>query len=169
VGVVVHNPKGEVLLIERARWPWGWAPPSGHVDQDVDGAGQPLWRASAVREVQEEVGLELEEGALVRLGGGQKANMCRREDGDWHEWMIFEASSRGEVVLEMSEAKRWQWASQDQIRGLAARTGEWEAGEVEDGAWQDSPGLQEVWVQWFSELGVGGLGDGRGDLGRGGP
>src|SRR5450759_3819219 len=91
VGVIIRNPQGHILLIERARHPFGWAPPSGHVDQDVDQELVPLWSKAAKREVKEEVGISLK--AIQNLGQGRLGNKCRREGGDWHYWVIFEAQT----------------------------------------------------------------------------
>ena len=154
VGVVIGNQAGEILLIERARLPWGWACVSGHVDEDVNEAGQPLWSVAARREVQEEVGLEL--GEMREVGHGVKANSCRREDGQWHEWAVFEATSTGEVSIEQSEVKRWMWANEEQIHSLALRTREWEKGLIGEQDWREKPGLEPVWQQWFEEMGIGG-------------
>jgi ADP-ribose pyrophosphatase YjhB (NUDIX family) len=45
---------GKILLIERAKFPKGFACPAGHVDEDSD------YETSAKRELKEEVGLDAE-------------------------------------------------------------------------------------------------------------
>jgi len=53
VGVIVQNDGGDILLLHRARFPFGMAPPAGHIDDH----GSP--EQAAVTEVFEEVGLTL--------------------------------------------------------------------------------------------------------------
>lgn len=53
VDVIVETAPGEILLIDRASEPTGWAFPGGYVDQDETP------EAAAVREIQEETGLSI--------------------------------------------------------------------------------------------------------------
>ena len=59
VGAIIKNDKGEILLIERVRLPFGWAIPAGHVEDGED------WEAAIRREVLEEVGLTITENKLL--------------------------------------------------------------------------------------------------------
>jgi len=52
----------QTLVIERGEEPTGWAFPGGFVEPDED------LRAAAARELAEETGVRLEEGALEQLG-----------------------------------------------------------------------------------------------------
>jgi dATP pyrophosphohydrolase len=61
--VVIHTPDLAVLLLERAPWPGYWQSVTGSVRT----ADEPL-RATAIREVGEETGLEAERYALVDWG-----------------------------------------------------------------------------------------------------
>jgi 8-oxo-dGTP pyrophosphatase MutT (NUDIX family) len=148
----VRNPKGEILLIERARPPWGWAPIAGHVDEEVSKMGEPLWEAAARREVQEEVGITLK--GMRRVREGRKENKCRREGGDWHDWVIFEAESTELVSVKEDEVKGYKWASKEEIQKLAERTEEWLDGEITDQDWRENPGLELVWKGWLEDLGI---------------
>lgn len=155
VGVIIRNGQGEMLLIERAKEPWGWAAVSGHVDNDVDEQGKALWEVAVRREVKEEVGLELK--GLKLVASGVRGNACRRAGGEWHEWSIFVAESDGEVRSEQSEVKRYKWMDEEAVKALAERTERWKAGKVSEKEWKEDPGLEGVWQQWFEELGVIGL------------
>ena len=61
--VVVHTPALEVLLMERAPWPGYWQSVTGSVDRD----DEPLLE-TAVREVQEETGIDARRHRLVEWG-----------------------------------------------------------------------------------------------------
>ena len=61
--VVVHTPDLQVLLLERAPWPGYWQSVTGSVDRE----DEPL-RATAVREVAEETGIDAERHALADWG-----------------------------------------------------------------------------------------------------
>jgi ADP-ribose pyrophosphatase YjhB (NUDIX family) len=134
VGMLIWK-SDALLLIERRRPPYGFAPPAGHVDDH--GSFEDAARA----EIKEEVGLDTKK--LTLLAEGRKENHCRREDGVWHYWKIYEAETEGEVIASPDETKSYGWYTKDQIKELAEKTD-----------WQSSPGLEPVWKEWFSELGI---------------
>ena len=63
VGMLVWR-DGKLLLVERKRPPFGFAPPAGHVDEDKS------FEVAAKRELKEEVGLEADSMELL-MGGGK--------------------------------------------------------------------------------------------------
>lgn len=70
VGMFVY--KGDkLLLIERKKFPFGFAVPAGHVDNDHD------FETAALRELKEEVGLD--GVTLTKIYEGRRDNPCRRE------------------------------------------------------------------------------------------
>lgn len=148
VGVVVER-AGAVLLLERARPPFAWAPPAGHVDDDATGDERGFLVAAA-RELQEEVGL----GALaleLQLEG-TSPNPCRR-GGTSHHWRVYAAEVTGEVVAAPDEALGTRWASREDLLALASRTALRSRGLVGDQEWRASPGLEPIWVEWLTRLG----------------
>lgn len=143
VGMLVWE-KGKLLLIERKKFPFGFAPPAGHVDGDTS------YEESAARELEEEVGLKSVN--LELLIEGRKENHCRREDGNWHYWKIYKAEAGGEIQRSLDETKQVGWLSIDEIKLLSQRTEKYLAGDISEKEWQDNPGIEIVWYEWLKEL-----------------
>lgn len=133
-----------LLVIQRRKPPFGFAPPAGHVDEDSS------FEEAAVRELREEVGLIAEAVRLIREG--RKNNACRRKDGTWHYWKIFEVQAAGDVERGLDETIGFNWLKIDDIRNLARRTEQYLAGQISETEWQLLPGLEPVWYEWFQEL-----------------
>jgi ADP-ribose pyrophosphatase YjhB (NUDIX family) len=104
VGILVRR-NDRLLLIERRKPPYGWAPPAGHVD---DGE---TYAEAATRELREEVGLEATE--LRHLLTRRYENRCRRPGGDHHHWQVFEATCDGSP-----EQKSRNWCSGPRLISL---------------------------------------------------
>lgn len=145
VGILVFK-DDKLLLIERKLFPFGFAPPAGHIDQH----GTP--EQTAKDELREEVGLHTDSVKLETEG--KKNNRCRRLNGDWHYWYIYKAEAQGEIRGSPDETKRVDWYSNDQIHSLANRTEQYTAGKISEKDWEDSPGLEVVWLEWFKQLGI---------------
>ena len=143
VGMLVWK-DGKLLLIERMKFPFAWAPPAGHLD------GNESFEEMAKIELFEETGLSTK--ALKLIDSGRKENPCRRIDGTWHFWQIFEVETEGEINRSLSETKQIGWFGIDEIKKLAERTEEYEAGKISEDDWKKNPGLEKVWQQWLSEL-----------------
>lgn len=133
-----------LLLIERKKFPFGFAPPAGHVDDD------PTYEVAAKRELQEEVGLDTISLKLVLEK--DKPNHCRRKDGTWHHWKVYNVSTKGEVGRSEEETKQTNWFSATELRKLADRTQEYLQGNVSEASWQRRPGLELVWYEHFMDL-----------------
>ena len=106
VGVLVWRDK-KLLLIERKKFPFGFAPPAGHVDGDVS------FEVAAKRELAEEVDLWARDLRLIFAG--RKENLCQRQDGNWHEWKIYEAEVEGEIKASQDETKSFGWFGKEQL------------------------------------------------------
>ncbi|MFA6314887.1 MAG: NUDIX domain-containing protein [Candidatus Paceibacterota bacterium] len=145
VGMIVKN-GDKILLIERGREPYGFAIPAGHVDGDSS------FEDAAIRELNEEVGLDAKNLKLIIEG--RKENKCRREDGSWHLWKIYEIQTTGELNRSQDETKQAGWYDQKQIKALAEKTEEYLKGKISEDEWQKSPGLEVVMYEWFKELNI---------------
>lgn len=149
VGILVKS-TGRLLLIERRKYPIGFAPPAGHVDNYKGENDEPNFEAAARAELFEEVGLTALELKLV--AEGRKENPCRRPGGTWHYWKVYCAVVSGNVRPSPKEVKRFEWCSISRLRALAERTREFKAGKVTQADWDSRPGLEPVWLEWLTEL-----------------
>jgi len=143
VGMLVWK-NDKLLLIERAKFPFGFAVPAGHVD------GDPTFEESAKRELLEEVGLKAINLELVVEG--KKENHCRRKDGTWHYWKIYKIETDGDINRSEDETKQAGWHTKDQIKLLAERTEKYSNNEITEEEWSKDPGLEPVMYEWFKEL-----------------
>ena len=107
VGMMVWR-EGKLLLIERKKFPLGFAVPAGHVDDDVS------FEDAARRELREEVGLVATELELIYEG--RQENPCRREGGTWHYWKIYKVEAEGELKRSEEETKQAGWYSLEEIK-----------------------------------------------------
>lgn len=143
VGMLVWK-DGKLLLIERKRQPYGFSPPAGHVDSDD------TFEKAAQRELKEEVGLNTK--TFEQLIEGRKENPCRREGGSWHYWKIYKIETEGEVERSEVETKQANFYSIQEIIVLAFKTESYLRGSISEDEWKKSPGLEQVWYDWFKEL-----------------
>jgi ADP-ribose pyrophosphatase YjhB (NUDIX family) len=100
VGMIVWKDK-KLLLIERKKIPFGFAPPAGHVDGDTS------FESAAIRELKEETGLST--SSMQLLTEGRKDLSCRRLNGDWHYWKIYKMKVDGEIEMNVNETKKIIW------------------------------------------------------------
>ncbi len=142
VGILVWK-DNKLLLIERKNFPFGFAPPAGHLDSDS-------YEEAAKRELKEEVGLEATD--LKLLYEGKAENICRREGDGWHYWKIYEATVKGRVNRSLDETKRVGWYSREEIKNLANKTKAYLEGRIGENKWQESPGIETIWLDWFNKL-----------------
>ena len=110
-------------MIERAKFPFGFAIPAGHVDEDAD------YEIAARRELKEEVGLGAK--TLELVAEGRKEYPCRREGGTWHYWKIYQATVEGELNRSLDETKQVGWYTKDDVNEMIKKNeldpviGEW--------------------------------------------
>lgn len=140
VGVIIENANKEILLIERARFPFGYAAPAGHIDEH--GSAE----QTAVEEVYEETGLCVVTNSLQRVLGPRRIeNRCRRPGGMYHDWEVFYTTDfTGNLKPSHDETNGAQWFSQARLQELA---------DVTRSAVPGILGLEAVWLTFFEELG----------------
>lgn len=146
VGMIVKQ-EDKILLIERKKFPWGFAIPAGHVDDDKN------FETAAIRELKEEVGLDAQK--LELIVEGRKENQCRRPGGDWHYWKIYQVDTQeGELSRSLDETKQANFYSIDDIKKLAEKTELYKRAEISDEDWEKNPGLEPVMCEHFKEIGI---------------
>ncbi len=128
-GAIIKNDKGEYLLIDRLKQPFGFACPAGHIDEGEIG------EESIIREVKEETGLNV---VLIEYIETENFDIdvpqepCSR-GVDMHIWQIFSIQAEGELIFKADEVKSIGWYSIEQIKELP---------------------LETVWKFWFTNLGL---------------
>lgn len=152
VGIIVWGARGlayDLLILERRKYPPGFACPAGHVEP-----GEPFEDA-ARRELREETGI-LVETPLHLVAEGDRWNRCRRPNGAWHHWQVYEVTiaedQRATLEWNAAESKQIGWYSYTQARQLAARTEQYLGQMLSEEAWQANPGLEVVWYNWLIGL-----------------
>ena len=143
VGIFVWK-DDKLLLIQRAKFPYGFAVPAGHVDGDES------FEVAATRELKEEVGRDVVKLDLILEA--RKENLCRREGGTWHLWKLFRAEVTGDLNRSLEETKSARWFSKEEIRMLSLRNAQYEHKDITDEEWKEQPGLEPVMYEWFKEL-----------------
>jgi len=150
VGILIEDDQKRLLLFQRNTRPWGIAPPAGHALMEHGS-----WEDAARTEVEEEVGLFVTH--LDLLIQGRKPYLCRREflGKGGHEWHIYKASV-GNFDLNPSEreTKNARWYTRSEIQPLAGRTQRYFDGEISEEEWEAQPGIEPVWYEWLTELGI---------------
>lgn len=151
VGIIVRNPQREIAVIKRRNFPIAYALPAGHCDDDS-------YENAAKREAKEEIGIEVL--AQEKIWEGTFFNPCRRQDGDYHNWRIFEVHEWRGTPRAESDAQELIWLPESGIVSLASRTARIAEEYVLLGAterapltrllasnpeWQQNPGLELVW------------------------
>jgi ADP-ribose pyrophosphatase YjhB (NUDIX family) len=142
-GIILLSPDKQSLFIQRRqKFPWGWACPAGHVDE-----GETYIRA-AIRELKEETGLAAGDDIHLVLEADVD-NQCRRPNGSWHHWRVYQASASGLVIENQEEAQGAGWYPLTKVQELARRTEAYRAGQISDEEWQVEPGLEGVWYDFL--------------------
>ena len=127
VGAILVNEKGQVLMMDRAKFPFGWACPAGHMDEEDESPA-----LAVKREVNEESGINISKYPVFEVFSEYvEWNMCDRKFPG-HYWHVFLVQVKGdEYVPAKSEVKEMKWVPRDEIGKL---------------------NLEKVWKHWFEKL-----------------
>lgn len=125
-GAIIKNDKGEILMIDRLKQPFGFACPAGHIDEgetDIE---------AVTREVEEETGLVIK--MLLKHDTSDFKDIpqetCSR-GVSIHKWSIFSVVAEGKLIVKVDEVKSIGWYSVEEIKKLS---------------------LETVWKYWFEKL-----------------
>ena len=142
VGVIVTNARNDMLLLDRARFPFGLAAPAGHIDEH----GSP--EQAAVSEVYEETGLKIPLSGLEKVIDARRVNNhCRRINGDYHIWTVFRAKNiDGKIVPSHDETKGAGWYAPQELQLLAELT------RKNNTANQGDKLFELIWLEFLTEL-----------------
>ena len=91
---------------------------------------------------------------MVLIIEGRKENPCRRSNGNWHHWKIYQIEASGTVNRSLDETKQAGFYTKDDLLRLAERTEQYQRGEIAEPDWEESPGIEPVWYEWLKELRV---------------
>jgi ADP-ribose pyrophosphatase YjhB (NUDIX family) len=146
VGIIIENQHEEILLIERAKFPYGLAAPAGHIFPHGSSEN------AAIIEVEQEVGLIIARNSLEKVIEGRRIdNRCRRKNGDHHIWDVYRARVSGqEIERSLDETKSAGWYTHEDLQRIAGRTLETNALGQSDRA----DVFEQVWLDFFMELGI---------------
>ncbi|HCP08924.1 MAG TPA: hypothetical protein DIT25_03960 [Candidatus Moranbacteria bacterium] len=123
-GAIIRNEEGKILMMDRKKFPFGWACPAGHVDE-----GESPDQA-VVREIKEEMNLDVKDPKLL-IHEFVGWNECSK-GVKGHDWFLFEITEwTGEVEGSGAEAKSFAWKNIEEIKTLQ---------------------LEPVWEYWFKKL-----------------
>src|SRR6266567_3513893 len=153
VGIIVWGVRGlatlDLLILERRKYPPGFACPAGHVEPGES------FEDAVRRELREETGIVVD-GSLNLVAEGDRWNRCRRPNGSWHHWQVYEVTigeaQRSTPQWNASESKQIGWYDYAQTRQLAARTEQYLEKKLSEESWLADPGLEAVWYHWLAGL-----------------
>lgn len=124
VGAII-NRGNKYLLIDRKKFPFGFACLAGHVDEDETPA------QALAREIREESNLNLVDKELL-IHEFIDWNECSR-GVKGHDWYVFNCQVEGKVEQNKAEERSIGWYTIGQIKKL---------------------NLESVWKYWFEKLGI---------------
>jgi ADP-ribose pyrophosphatase YjhB (NUDIX family) len=101
---------GKILMIDRVNFPFGWACPSGHIEENEDP------EEALKREVNEEVAINVKKYKLI-LHEFIEWNECKRGVRG-HDFFVYEVTEwEGDEKINF-ESKGMKWIGKDEIGGI---------------------------------------------------
>lgn len=145
VGLILQNEANEYLLINRAKFPYGWAAIAGHIDKH----GSP--EQAAITEAREEVGAIISIESLKKVIDNRRINnICRRPGGDHHDWTVFIAEvAATQLALNIDEVRGAGWFSGPELQQLADQTPQNASPAKPSGLT-----LENIWRHFLTELDI---------------
>ena len=122
-GAITKNKEGKILILDRKNFPFGWACPAGHIEENETP------EEALVREVAEETGIHVLEYRLL-FHEFIAWNECKR-GAKGHDWFLFEVTKWEGEIVKNGESKNLQWLNAEEIKNKQ---------------------LEEVWKYWFEKL-----------------
>lgn len=110
VAAIIKNDKGDILMLDRKNFPFGWACPAGHVEENETP------EEALQREAKEETGLDVEDFKLA-IHEFLDWNECKR-GVKGHDFFVFEVTKWNGGTKRNFESKDLQWKSVEEIKNL---------------------------------------------------
>jgi len=152
IAMIVWN-ESYLLLIERKKYPYGFALPGGHLEENEN------YKDAGRRELKEETGLNavklkyILEDVIYDNG-----RVCSKGSDEPHICKVYRAFYEGSLKLNKKETKSIGWYSMLELYDLALKTNNYLDKLITEKEWENSPGVVPVCYKWFVELGILGSG-----------
>ena len=122
VGAIIKR-NNKYLLVDRKKYPYGFACPAGHIDKGETS------KHALLREIKEETNLKILSYKLL-LHEFVPWNKCSR-GVQGHDWYVYSCAVKGKIKLKPDEEKSIAWYTLDEIKKLK---------------------LEKVWQYWLKKL-----------------
>jgi len=123
VGIIIEK-DNKILMIDRVNFPYGWACPAGHIDEDETP------KEAVLREAKEEIGLKVKNLKFISEEP-DLVNECS-EGIKYHHFFGFMGKITGRIIVAKEEAKDWRWVEKENLKTL---------------------NLEPIWRWWFKKIG----------------
>lgn len=101
---------GKILMINRVNFPFGWACPAGHIEENEEP------EQALIREVKEEVNIEVKKSKLI-LHEFIEWNECKR-GVKGHDFFVYEVTDWDGDIKGNFESKGMRWVSKEEIEDM---------------------------------------------------
>lgn len=101
---------GRILMLDRVNFPFGWACPCGHIEENETP------EEALIRETKEEVGIDVEKYGLIHHEFIEW-NECKRGVRG-HDFFVYEITRWSGEMKGNFESKGMRWISKEEIKNL---------------------------------------------------